>query len=68
MSKLYVDACILSQNSIAKDIYSLWIKAGEVAEASKPGQFINAYTDDASLLLPRPISICSAYASRSWIS
>lgn len=58
MSKSYVNACILSQNCIAKDIYSLWIKAGDVAWAAKPGQFINVYTDDASLLLPRPISIC----------
>lgn len=56
--KKYIDACILSQNMIGKDIYSLWIKAGEVAEAALPGQFINVYTDDASLLLPRPISIC----------
>ena len=56
--KKYIDACILSQNMIGKDIYSMWIKAGEVAEAALPGQFINVYTDDASLLLPRPISIC----------
>ena len=56
--KKYKDTCILSQNMIGKDIYSLWIKAGDIAEAAKPGQFVNVYTDDASLLLPRPISIC----------
>ncbi|MBR5338324.1 MAG: dihydroorotate dehydrogenase electron transfer subunit [Lachnospiraceae bacterium] len=58
MSKTYVEALILSQSIIAKDIYSLWIKAEDLAENAKPGQFINVYTDDPSLLLPRPISIC----------
>ena len=58
MSKKYTNALVLSQNMIAKDIYSLWIKAENVAESAGPGQFVNVYTADASLLLPRPISIC----------
>ncbi len=56
--KKYINSCVLSQNMIAKDIYSLWLKASDVAGYAKPGQFVNVYTDDASLLLPRPISIC----------
>ena len=48
---------ILSQKMIAPDIYDMWIStdlAGEVL----PGQFVGVYTNNASRLLPRPISIC----------
>lgn len=48
---------VLSQEKIARDIYSMWIKTEAAAEAT-PGQFISMYTNDASKLLPRPISIC----------
>lgn len=50
-------AWIISQEKIATDIYSMWVKTEAVAEA-KPGQFISMYTNDGSKLLPRPISIC----------
>lgn len=50
-------AVIISQEMIAQDIYSMWIKTDSAKEAV-PGQFISMYTNDASRLLPRPISIC----------
>lgn len=58
MAKAYTKAFVLSREMIAKDIYSMWIKAPSVAECALPGQFVNIFTGDASMLLPRPISIC----------
>ncbi len=49
---------VLSQECIAKDIYSMWIQTDEVAGYAKAGQFISVYTNDNGKLLPRPISIC----------
>jgi len=53
--------------SLAEGIYEMVIetgtKANAEAEAYKafiPGQFVNIYLDDKSMLLPRPISICDA--------
>ena len=57
MTKKREDAVVLSQESIAKDIYSMWLKRRAASEA-RPGQFISMYTNDGSKLLPRPISIC----------
>ena len=48
---------VISQEMIATDIFSMWLKT-EAAETAKPGQFISMYTNDGSKLLPRPISIC----------
>lgn len=48
---------LLSQEQIASDVYSMWIKTS-VASGAKPGQFISVYTKTDSRLLPRPISIC----------
>lgn len=57
MARKKENAVILSQERIAEDIYSMWIKTDAAGEA-KPGQFISMYTNDGSKLLPRPISIC----------
>lgn len=48
---------ILSQKMIAPDIYDMWISTDLAGEAL-PGQFVGVYTNNASRLLPRPISIC----------
>ena len=50
-------AVVVSQEKIAADIYSLWLRA-EAAVTAKAGQFISMYTNDSGKLLPRPISIC----------
>ena len=57
MARKKENAVILSQEMIAQDIYSMWIKTDAAKEAA-PGQFISMYTNDGGRLLPRPISIC----------
>ena len=49
---------VVSQERLADDIFSMWIKTGEISAEAKPGQFISVYSKDGSRLLPRPISIC----------
>lgn len=51
-------AAIISQEEIAPQIYSMWLKTEKIADCAKAGQFLSVYSDDASRLLPRPISIC----------
>ena len=53
-------AKVISQEEIAKDIFSIWMKTG-IAKEAKAGQFISLFTNDGSKLLPRPISICEIY-------
>ncbi|MGP1569780.1 MAG: dihydroorotate dehydrogenase electron transfer subunit [Eubacteriales bacterium] len=48
---------ILSNKEIERDVFDLRL-AVNFEEKPRPGQFVNMYTNDASLLLPRPISIC----------
>lgn len=48
---------IISQEEIATDIYSMWLKCNMAKEA-RPGQFVSLYTGNGANLLPRPISIC----------
>ena len=57
MAQKKVRAAIVSQEKLAEGIFSMWLDAPEMAEASRPGQFIAVYTNDPSKLLPRPISI-----------
>ena len=49
---------IISQEQIGTGIFSMWLEAGEIAEAACPGQFVSLYSRDKSRMLPRPISIC----------
>ncbi|MDD3252573.1 MAG: dihydroorotate dehydrogenase electron transfer subunit [Lachnospiraceae bacterium] len=58
MEKTKLTAKVVSQEALTEDIFSMWIQAEPVAKAAKPGQFISVYTNDASKLLPRPISLC----------
>ncbi len=39
-------AVVVSQEKIATDIYSLWLRA-EAAVSAKAGQFISMYTNDS---------------------
>ena len=50
-------ALVLSQGMIVPDIYDMWIST-DMAKDASAGQFIGVYPDNASNLLPRPISIC----------
>lgn len=58
MAKLKMTSTVVSQEMIATDIYSLWLRAEEIAVQAKPGQFISVYCKDSGKILPRPISIC----------
>lgn len=55
--KSKVKGKVLSQKSLASGIYDLNIET-DLAPAAHAGQFVGVYTDNPSLLLPRPISIC----------
>ncbi len=49
---------IVSNTSIAKDIYTMVLLAPKIVKAiENPGQFINLYPKEKHTLLPRPISI-----------
>lgn len=50
---------LLSAEELASDIFSFRLEAGELADAAKPGQFVNLACGDG-FLLRRPISICDA--------
>ena len=58
MAKLKMKSTVIEQKMIADGICSMWLDAKEVAVQAKPGQFISAYSNDKSRVLPRPISIC----------
>lgn len=51
---------VVSQRQIGTGIYDMLLSFPEGAKEAKPGQFIAMYCNDASKLLPRPISICEA--------
>jgi len=59
-AKKIVKAEIIENRPIATNIMQMRLQVPEVASLAQPGQFVNVYTDDAALLLPRPISICDA--------
>jgi dihydroorotate dehydrogenase electron transfer subunit len=51
-------AVVVSQKTIATDIYDLTIQTKDIAAQAKAGQFISLYCNDGTKLLPRPISLC----------
>ena len=55
--KVKETAQIVASEKLAEGIYSMCL-ATKAAEYAVPGQFINIFSNDASKLLPRPISIC----------
>ena len=55
---------VISQDCIAKDIYSLWLQTDKIAAQAKPGQFVSVYCNDGGHLLPRPISLCEIDAKK----
>lgn len=57
MAKQTDEAKIISQEQLAKGVFSMWLET-DIAKSASPGQFISVYSKDASKLLPRPISIC----------
>ena len=51
-------AAVLSQEQIADQIFSMWLKTEQIAKEAVPGQFISVYSNDSGRMLPRPNSIC----------
>lgn len=49
---------ILRMEQLTDGIYDMVIEEKEIAAAARAGQFLSLYLEDASRLLPRPISIC----------
>ena len=59
MSEKYKEtAQIIKQEKIGTGIYSMWLQTQKIAGAARAGQFVSVYSNDASKLLPRPISLC----------
>lgn len=63
MGKHKEQAVVVSQEELAKGIFSMWLETA-AAKTAGPGQFISMYTNDGSKLLPRPISICEVDAPK----
>lgn len=57
-NKFEEQAVVVSQEQIATGIFSLVLKTKDIAAHAKAGQFVSVYSNDASKLLPRPISLC----------
>ena len=55
--KKMTSATVIRNEEIACDIFSLWLET-DLAKGVIPGQFVGVYPNNASTLLPRPISIC----------
>lgn len=62
-----MEAEVLSNTEIAPGIFRMSMYVTEAAAAAVPGQFINIYLNDKSLILPRPFGICEADASEGTI-
>ena len=58
MGKLKMTAKVVSQETLATDVYSLVLEAPDIAAQALAGQFVSVYTHDGSKMLPRPISLC----------
>lgn len=56
--KFQENVTVVSQKQIADGIFDLLLQTKEIAAHAKAGQFVSVYSDDASKLLPRPISLC----------
>ena len=54
----YGKARLIHQRKLVDGIFEMILDLPEIAQTAVPGQFVDLYTEDPSLLLPRPISIC----------
>ena len=49
---------IIENIALTDDVFSIWLEAPSIANEARPGQFLNLFSRNHSMLLPRPISIC----------
>lgn len=67
MAKKKITAEIAEMKNIAAEIYSMWVKVGDMASDSHPGQFVSLFPGSGDKLLPRPISICEIDRERQML-
>ena len=65
MSKVKQSAKVISQETLAEGVFSMWIDTPDISKDAKEGQFISLYCKDGTKLLPRPISICEINEERT---
>lgn len=65
--KLQEEALVVSQKKIGDGIYDLTLQTNRIASIAKAGQFVSVYSNDASRILPRPISLCGIDAKNETI-
>lgn len=53
-----ISSRIVSNDSIATDVYEMIVECPEIVAQAAAGQFVNLYCHHQGRLLPRPISIC----------
>lgn len=58
MTKRIIKAQIIRNAEISDGVYRMILQCGAAAADAEPGQFINLYLHDKSMLLTRPISVC----------
>ena len=51
-------ALVVSQEQIGDGIFDLVLQTKDIAHDAIAGQFVSVYSNDATKLLPRPISLC----------
>lgn len=56
--KRILTGIVLGNEEIAAGVYRMTIESVDGAPLAKSGQFVNLYTKNPALLLPRPISVC----------
>lgn len=59
-----LESKILGNKQIAREIYRMTLEYEGGETEIKPGQFVNLYLDDKSMILPRPVSICEVENNR----
>lgn len=65
--KLREKTKIRQQRALCPGVFDLILEAPEIAARAKPGQFVNVYLNDASRILPRPLSLCGISPSEGTI-
>lgn len=56
--KRILTGVVLENEEIASGVYQMTLESVDAAPLARAGQFVNVYTKNPALLLPRPISIC----------
>ena len=64
MTNRIIEAKIIRNEQIADETFCLILQSNDCEIDARPGQFINVYLRDNSMLLPRPISICFSEKDR----